>query len=187
MRIRGHKDGDTHVPGWAERWKDAFPAVAASLNRFGGVSVENRELLSILSTAQTQTDWLDSGPVCTDLAKATYDFGSLKENPATVYLILPPNRLATHSTWLRIMITAILTPLLRSVQRAKVPVLLMLDEFAQLGHMPVIENNLGMMREYGVKLGRFSKTSLKHKNSIVHGGRALSETLVCSIPLRPKT
>jgi len=28
----------------------------------------------------------------------------------------------------------------------------MLDEFAQLGHLPVIENNLALMREYGVKL-----------------------------------
>jgi type IV secretion system protein VirD4 len=33
-----------------------------------------------------------------------------------------------------------------------VPVLFMLDEFAQLGHLPVIENNLALMREYGVKL-----------------------------------
>jgi type IV secretory pathway TraG/TraD family ATPase VirD4 len=28
----------------------------------------------------------------------------------------------------------------------------MLDEFAQLGHLQIIENNLGLMREYGVKL-----------------------------------
>jgi type IV secretion system protein VirD4 len=28
----------------------------------------------------------------------------------------------------------------------------MLDEFAQLGRLPVIEDNLGLMREYGVKL-----------------------------------
>lgn len=33
-----------------------------------------------------------------------------------------------------------------------VPVLLMLDEFAQLGPLLVIENNLAMMRGYGVKL-----------------------------------
>jgi type IV secretion system protein VirD4 len=152
LKIRGYETEDgTAVAGWASRWKSP-PAVAASLNRFGKIGAENRELLSILSTAQTQTDWLDSGPVCDDLAKGGHDFGSLKDQATTVYLILPPNRLATHSTWLRIMITAILTPLLRTVKRSKVPVLMMLDEFAQLGHMPVIENNLGMMREYGIKL-----------------------------------
>lgn len=151
--IRGYvkKDG-TRFAGWAAQWHDTAPAIAACLNRFAKVSVESRELLSILSTAQTQTDWLDSRLVRADLARGAFDFGSLKERPATIYLILPPNRLATHSTWLRIMITAILTPLLRSVARAKVPVLMMLDEFAQLGHIPVIENNLGLMREYGVKL-----------------------------------
>lgn len=50
------------------------------------------------------------------------------------------------------MVTSVLLPLLRSVENAKVPVLFMLDEFAQLGPMPVIENNLALMRGYGLKL-----------------------------------
>ena len=76
----------------------------------------------------------------------------MKYAPMTVYLILPPRYLATHSTWLRLMVTAVLQPLMRSVRPATVPVLFMLDEFAQLGHLPMIENNLALMREYGVKL-----------------------------------
>ena len=50
------------------------------------------------------------------------------------------------------MVTAILLPLLRSVERSPVPVLFMLDEFAQLGHMEVIMNNYALMRGFGVKL-----------------------------------
>jgi len=50
------------------------------------------------------------------------------------------------------MIASVLRPLMLDTRRPKVPVLLMLDEFAQLGHLPVIENNLAMMRGYGVKL-----------------------------------
>ncbi len=152
LRIRGQAKGENQFKGWASEFGEDHPAIATSLNRFGEISPENKELLSILSTALTQTDWLDSEPVRTDLARGFFDFGSLKDNPATVYLILPPNRLSTHATWLRIMITAVLTPLLRSVRRAKVPVLMMLDEFAQLGPLPVIEKNLGIMREYGIKL-----------------------------------
>ena len=116
------------------------------------MSSENRELFSILSTAQTQSAWLDSKPIRRDVSKGAADFGSMKSQPTTVYLILPPRYLATHSTWLRLMVTAVLQPLIRSVRPAKVPVLFMLDEFAQLGHLPIIENNLGLMREYGVKL-----------------------------------
>jgi type IV secretion system protein VirD4 len=127
-------------------------AIPAKLNRFTSLTKENRELFSILSTAQTQTAWLDSQPIRRDLGKGAADFGQMKYRPMTVYLILPPRYLATHSTWLRLMVTAVLQPLMRSVRPATVPVLFMLDEFAQLGHLPVIENNLALMREYGIKL-----------------------------------
>jgi type IV secretion system protein VirD4 len=120
--------------------------------RFAELTGENKELNSILSTALTQTRWLDSRPIKADISKGEFDFASLKETPTTVYLILPPRYLATHSTWLRVMITASLLPLLRTVEKARVPVLFMLDEFAQLGQLPAIENNMALLRGYGVKL-----------------------------------
>jgi type IV secretion system protein VirD4 len=120
--------------------------------RFQEITPDNKELNSILSTAMTQTRWLDSRPVKADLARGTYDFARMKQEPTTVYLILPARRLATHSTWLRLMIASVLRPLMHDTRKSKVPVLLMLDEFAQLGHLPVIENNLALMRGYGVKM-----------------------------------
>jgi type IV secretion system protein VirD4 len=119
---------------------------------FAEIDPENRELNSVISTALTQTRWLDSRPVKADLARGVFDFSIMKERPTTVYLILPARRLATHSTWLRLMIAAVLQPLMKDTRKAKVPVLFMLDEFAQLGHLGVIENNLAMMRGYGIKL-----------------------------------
>ena len=119
--------------------------------RFREITPDNKELNSILSTALTQTRWLDSRPVKADLARGAYDFGRMKEEPTTVYLILPARRLGTHSTWLRLMIASVLRPLMIDTRKPKVPVLFMLDEFAQLGHLPVIENNLAMMRGYGMK------------------------------------
>jgi len=126
--------------------------LAVKAGRFADISGENRELNSIISTALTQTRWLDSRPIKADLARGAFDFAGLKQRSTTVYLVLPPRYLATHSTWLRLMLTSILLPLLRSVENAKVPVLFMLDEFAQLGQMPVIENNMALMRGYGLKL-----------------------------------
>ena len=127
-------------------------AIASKLNRFTKVSADNRELMGILSTTQTHTDWLDSGPIQADLSgTARVDFGRMKERPVTVYLILPPRYLETHATWLRLMITAVLAPLIRTTG-GKVPVLFMLDEFAQLGRLEVIERNMALMRGYGVKL-----------------------------------
>jgi len=50
------------------------------------------------------------------------------------------------------MITSVLMPLLNTVERSPVPVLFALDEFAQLGRMKIIEDNIAQMRGYGVKL-----------------------------------
>ena len=127
------------------------PAIAAKLNRFTEISPENRELFSILSTAVTQTNWMDSKPLQRELSGVAFDFAEMKRRPVTVYLILPPRFLETHSSWLRLMITAVLTPLIRSPDQ-RVPVLLMLDEFAALGRLEVIERNMPLMRGYGIKL-----------------------------------
>lgn len=119
---------------------------------FAEIDPENRELNSVISTALTQTRWLDSRPVKADLSRGFFDFSIMKERPTTVYLILPARRLGTHSTWLRLMIAAVLQPLMKDTRKSKVPILLMIDEFAQLGHLGIIEQNLAMMRGYGIKL-----------------------------------
>lgn len=126
--------------------------LAVKAGRFAELTGDNKELNSIISTALTQTRWLDSRPIKKDMAQGAFDFSTLKQTPTTIYLIIPPRYLSTHGTWLRVMLTSILLPLLRSVDDAKVPVLFMLDEFAQLGRMQVIEDNLALLRGYGVKL-----------------------------------
>lgn len=131
---------------------ERYSAIPAKLNRFMRVGdSNNNELASVLATAITQTDWLDSKPIQRALASGTFDFSQMKDRPITVYLILPPRFLETHATWLRLMITAVLLPLIRT-PGGKVPVLFMLDEFAQLGRLEVIEQNMALMRGYGVKL-----------------------------------
>jgi type IV secretion system protein VirD4 len=129
-----------------------FPAIAGSLSEFASYSPDDRELSAIRRTAKVQTDWLDSPAMKKDLKGPAIDFSAIKEQPTTIYLVLPPERLATHGVWLRLMVTSILLPLLRSVEAAPVPVLFMLDEFAQLGHMEVIQENYALMRGFGIKL-----------------------------------
>ncbi len=138
--------------GKRPEFKKQLPAIVASLSEFTSYSPHDRELNAIRRTAKVQTDWLDSPAIKLDLLGPAIDFASIKEKPTTIYLVLPPERLATHAVWLRLMVTSILLPLLRSVETAPVPVLFMLDEFAQLGHMEVIQDNYALMRGFGVKL-----------------------------------
>jgi type IV secretion system protein VirD4 len=95
------------------------------------------------------------------LEKTTrHDFLALKNQPTTIYIILPANRLGTHATWMRLMIAAILLPMLKDTgaagapATAGVPLLLMLDEFPALaeGGFNIIEKNMAMFRGYGIKL-----------------------------------
>jgi len=131
------------------------PELETKALRLNDASHENRELLSVVSTALAQTRWLDSRPIKRDLARAALGedaFAQMKERPTVVFLVLPARRLGTHSTWLRLMITSVLQPLMKDTRASKVPVLFMLDEAAALGHLPVIEQTMAMMREYGIKL-----------------------------------
>jgi type IV secretion system protein VirD4 len=131
------------------------PELTAKAGRFAESASENREIASVLSTALTQTRWLDSRPIKRDLGKSTqHNFLDLKSHPTTIYIILPANRLGTHSTWMRLMIASILLPMLKDTSVGKVPLLLMLDEYPALaeGGFSIIEKNMAMFRGYGIKL-----------------------------------
>lgn len=135
-----------------ERLGENWPALVASLSEFSTASADDRELGAIRRTAKVQTDWLDSPQMRVDLENDTFDFAMLKDVPTTVYLVLPPEFLTSHGIWLRMMVASILRPLLRTTSKPGVPVLFMLDEFAQLGRMEIIEDNYALMRGYGIKL-----------------------------------
>jgi type IV secretion system protein VirD4 len=70
-----------------------------------------RETASIQSAADTQTRWMLSAPMRADLKKNGIDFAKLKDRPTTVYVILPAERLRTHSVWLRLVIVSALRAL----------------------------------------------------------------------------
>jgi type IV secretion system protein VirD4 len=144
----------------------ACPPLAPNLSRFEDYKADNKELGAIMGTALAQTRWLDSPEIQADLKGQGFDATTLKTTPTTVYLILPPEYLASHGTWLRLAVSSILRPLLRSVEIGEntVPVLFMLDEFAQLGHMKIIEDNYALMRGYGIKLWTIWQDLTQAKN-----------------------
>jgi type IV secretion system protein VirD4 len=48
------------------------------------------------------------------LGKSDFTFADVKARPTTVYLVLPPDRLATYARWLRLMLAQGLTDLARA-------------------------------------------------------------------------
>jgi type IV secretion system protein VirD4 len=128
--------------------------IARAANRHLGKS--DREAAGVLSSAQRHTHFLDSPRMVSVLSRSDFTFGDLKQKVATVFLVLPPDRLGTYSRWLRLLITQSLTDMARTKSGSPAlpmpPVLYLLDEFAALGHLAPIERAMGLMAGYGVQL-----------------------------------
>jgi type IV secretion system protein VirD4 len=63
-----------------------------------------REASGVLSSAQRHTHFLDSARINLTMASSDFRFADLKEAKATVFLVLPPERLDAYSRWLRLMV-----------------------------------------------------------------------------------
>ena len=110
---------------------------------------KTNELASVRSTADTQTRWILSPPMRDDLKKNGVDFRRLKERPTTVYVILPAERMRTHSVWLRLIVVSVLRALYRP---GGLRTLLLIDEMPALGHLGPLEDAFGLVRGYKVQI-----------------------------------
>jgi type IV secretion system protein VirD4 len=123
----------------------------------GRFTAENDEMASIRSAADTQTRWILSKRMQDDLRtdpthRPGIDFAELKNKPTTVYVILPAERMRTHSVWLRLVIVSALRALYRP---GGVRTFLLIDEMAALGHLGPLEDAFGLVRGYGIQIAGF--------------------------------
>jgi type IV secretion system protein VirD4 len=117
--------------------------------RFADESPNNRELKSVLSTLATQTEFLVSIPIARDLEKGGWSFAQLKEQPTTVYLILPPNEVGDKRRWTRLLVTAALHEHLKT---GPMRTLFIFDEFRMsVGKLAIINDFWALTRGYGVQ------------------------------------
>jgi type IV secretion system protein VirD4 len=129
------------------------PALETKLLEYGTLSPENRTLLSFIQTAKTKTKFLDSPAIARDLAMDGVDFHGLKKVSMTVYLVLPPKQLVTHAKWLRMIITGAIDAMRVTdpIPDDRPEVLMILDEFPQLGHLQSVETGVSLNAGYGIK------------------------------------
>ncbi|MGZ0075206.1 type IV secretory system conjugative DNA transfer family protein (plasmid) [Sphingobium limneticum] len=139
----------------------AFAATLESMQAQGGLAARaanrhlgksDREGAGVLSAAQRHTHFLDSPRMSAVLGRSDFTFADVKAQATTVYLVLPPDRLATYARWLRLMLAQGLTDLARAPASPARPVLFLLDEFAALGRLEPVERAMGLMAGYGIQL-----------------------------------
>ena len=115
-------------------------------------AMPEKQFGAVRSTARVSTDFLESARMARVLTTTDFELADLKRRPTTVYLCLPAARLGTHNSWLRLMIGLSLQAMERERVRPERPVVFLLDEFATLGYMRLIENAVGQIRGFGVQL-----------------------------------
>ncbi len=114
---------------------------------------ENRETLSIVSTAITQLQFIGNQCISDSLSGSTFSFEQMKCEPITCFLILPGEFLGGNCMkWFRLIVGTAVDAFMREASRC-VPVLGVLDEFkSAVGKLSVVETAMGLSAGYGLQL-----------------------------------
>jgi len=114
---------------------------------------ENREAQSILSTVQRALDVFKSPALAKNMQYSELDILDFANTPMTIYITIPPDRLETHYTWLRLLIGSFIKKVQRSrSQGGGNRVLMILEEFYSLGYISMIDKAMGLMPGYDLQL-----------------------------------
>ena len=135
------------LKGCAEPYDGAIAGTGDSF-----AQMVDREQASVFSTMLTQLEFLDSEAMKAVLAHSDMQLSELKTGKTTLYLCLPATRMGTHARWLRVIINLALIAFERTKVKTEIPGLMVLDEFAVLGHMKSVETAAGLMAGFGIKL-----------------------------------
>jgi type IV secretory pathway TraG/TraD family ATPase VirD4 len=152
--------GEENLPsGFVMLWKamqrsSAFDGIVAGIGE-QMLTMAERTRSGVLETARTNTVFLDGAPMQRLLAKSDFDLAGLKTAPKglTIYLTLPQRYMDTHFRWLRLMVSLAVGEMerIKGRPRSGYPTLFLLDEFAGLKRMEVIENAVAQAAGFGVK------------------------------------
>ncbi|EPJ43171.1 MAG: hypothetical protein OFPII_43410 [Osedax symbiont Rs1] len=129
------------------------PLVRSSAARL--MQKDDKERSGVISSAQANTHFLDSPMLRKNLERSDFSFKDLKtgDKPVTVYLVLPLDRLPTFNRWLRLNVVTALKDLMRIPHPKDAPqVRVILDEFAALERLDIVEKAYGTMAGLGVQL-----------------------------------
>lgn len=130
------------------------PAVQLGANRL--LQKDIKELSGVLSTLQSNTHIFSSPRLTGTLSKTSFTKEDLLSDSASVYLIVPAERLEAYAPWLRTTITSIYRMITTDTHKREVKpkhrILFMLDEFANLGKMPELLSAVSLGAGFGITL-----------------------------------
>jgi type IV secretion system protein VirD4 len=113
----------------------------------------DRTFSCIVSSANSHLGFLKSSAVHASVSDSSIMLDDITAGAMhTIYLIIPPDKLVSHSSLLRLWIGVALAAIARRQRAPEQPTLLLIDEAAQLGEMNELRSALTLMRAYGVRV-----------------------------------
>lgn len=110
----------------------------------------------IRTTATTFVKCLGSSAVARCLERSTFELSDLLQNkPMTIYLVLPPEKLLSHRSLLRLWVVTLMTVVMRRNRLPRQRTLFLLDEAAQLGSLDLLPQAVSLLRGYGLQVWTF--------------------------------
>ena len=117
---------------------------------------EDKERSGILSSIERDTAWIDSPQMQNVLKGESLDLSRVAGAGHKYYIVLPPDYFMTHRAWLRLMVTAFA----KAMKRHRAPQdrprdarwrHIVIDEFANLGEMSFVLEDVAVARGFDVK------------------------------------
>lgn len=128
----------------------AFAVPSRAAHSF--LSKADKERSGVLSTALRHTSFLDDPRVTRALGaddkRQSIVLSTLKSASTSLYLVIPPDKMATYHRLARVTVALGLQAMVRTSGKPAHPVLFLLDEFAQLGYFPAAEEAIAILRGY---------------------------------------
>lgn len=155
LRTGVHTGGQT-TEGMKALYAEMAESEAAdgvvSATGFDMIEKPDNEKGSVVSTARRQTSFLDLPQMQQVLSGHDFELSSLKTDKVSVYLILPAYHMSRCARWLRLFVNLLLQDMEQTEVTPALPVLMILDEFAVLGHVAALQNAAGQIAGFGVQL-----------------------------------
>ena len=118
-------------------------AAANQISRVG-----SDEKGSILSTTYRQIDWMSDYNVKATLSHSNFDLRKFITGKMDIYVILPEDQIKEHQRFVRMLLSLIMSFIVQADPSSlpKNKMLFLLDELAQLGYCPDVEQAIEVLR-----------------------------------------
>jgi len=106
----------------------------------------------IMSNLSEATKFLSDPRTKAATATSSFSMTDLIQRPATVYLVIPPDRIDTQRTWLRLVTAAAMHTFKRHPLHGRPPhrCMMLMDEFPALGRIEDMPRDIATVAGYGI-------------------------------------